>query len=195
MKSKCFKEPIFNGIVKGQITQFREIVVKNDLNTVIRHSVFVRSGYETIHGYEVKPRYKVGETVYLKEPCNNALDNYRILYKYDNDVQDAKSGFWKNAVTMSLDEARYFIEITGIRCERLQNISDEDCLRESIKFDDIFKKYKIYENNGFSSGIFYDEPQEAYAALINKIHGKGTWESNPYVFVYDFKLVNNNKNE
>ena len=31
-------------------------------------------------------------------------------------------------------------------------------------------------------------PKEAYAALINVLSGKGTWESNPYVFVYDFEL-------
>lgn len=33
------------------------------------------------------------------------------------------------------------------------------------------------------------KPREAYAALIDRISGKGTWESNPYVFVYDFELV------
>ena len=32
-------------------------------------------------------------------------------------------------------------------------------------------------------------PREAYAALIDKISGKGTWASNPYVFVYEFELV------
>ena len=32
-------------------------------------------------------------------------------------------------------------------------------------------------------------PQEAFAILIDKINGKGTWESNPYVWVYDFELV------
>ena len=29
----------------------------------------------------------------------------------------------------------------------------------------------------------------AYAALIDKISGKGTWASNPYVFVYEFELI------
>lgn len=32
-------------------------------------------------------------------------------------------------------------------------------------------------------------PKFAYAALIDKVSGKGTWESNPYVFVYDFELI------
>lgn len=35
----------------------------------------------------------------------------------------------------------------------------------------------------------YMKPREAYASLIDKVSGKGTWDSNPYVFVYDFELV------
>ena len=30
---------------------------------------------------------------------------------------------------------------------------------------------------------------DAYEILIDKVSGKGTWERNPYVFVYDFELV------
>lgn len=83
----------------------------------------------------------------------------------------------------------HFIRITNFRIERLQNISDEDCLKEGIiKWDagqeDIpFYSYKNSKKNDF------DTPREAYAALIDKVSGKGTWESNPYAFVYDFKLV------
>lgn len=35
----------------------------------------------------------------------------------------------------------------------------------------------------------FNTPREAYAALIDRISGKGTWSSNPFVFVYDFELV------
>lgn len=35
----------------------------------------------------------------------------------------------------------------------------------------------------------YPDPCEAYSVLIDRISGKGTWDSNPYVFVYDFELV------
>ncbi len=35
----------------------------------------------------------------------------------------------------------------------------------------------------------YCTPQDAYEILIDKVSGKGTWERNPYVFVYDFELV------
>lgn len=54
---------------------------------------------------------------------------------------------------------------------------------------DIFECY-FYELNGKKNTHFgYEDFMHALAALIDKISGKGTWESNPWVFVYDFELV------
>lgn len=84
------------------------------------------------------------------------------------------------------------IKITDIRVEELQNINEEDCLKEGVikHTVEIIPNYPLYTQYcyGFSEG-FYDTPQEAFAKLFNKINGKGTWDSNPYVFVYDFELV------
>jgi hypothetical protein len=131
-------------------------------------------------------RYKAGETVYLKEPYFTAGAGKIVEYWYmkQNRHIDLINYKYENKLFMPAKYARYFIEITDVRCERLQDISDEDCLKEGIK--------------GYPCSIWhewdgkkYQTPQEAYAALINSINGKGTWESNPWVWVYDFKLVNN----
>ena len=81
------------------------------------------------------------------------------------------------------------IRITNVRVERLQDISDEDCLKEGvIKWDagqrDI--PFFCYPN---SVKCDYDTPQAAFAHLINKVSRKDVWQENPYVFVYDFELV------
>lgn len=83
------------------------------------------------------------------------------------------------------------IKITNVRIERLQDISDEDCLAEGIQigqcgsadthFMDVY-----YIPNDIQP---YCLPKDAYAALIDKIGKKGDWERNPYVFVYDFELI------
>ena len=85
----------------------------------------------------------------------------------------------------------HHIEITGIKVERLQDISDEDCLKEGIyedSGDDKFPPSIFYEFEGNKDDGF-DIPREAFAALIDKVSGKGTWDSNPYVFCYEFVLV------
>lgn len=83
------------------------------------------------------------------------------------------------------------IRITAVRVERLQDISDEDCLKEGISPMIVGCEYYVFTLIDTEKGRFldYKTPREAYAALIDKVSGKGTWESNPYVFVYDFELI------
>jgi hypothetical protein len=107
-------------------------------------------------------------------------------------TEEAKEILAENKLFMPARYARYFIEITDVRCERLQSISEDDCLKEGIQYkedsmfgyDMVTKYFSDYPELGT-----YDEPREAYATLIDKISGKGTWENNPYVWVYDFKLI------
>ena len=91
------------------------------------------------------------------------------------------------------------IRITGIKCERLQDISDADCLKEGIFVNEYFgngKKCHHYGFDGFFNGTegwfargWFDTPREAFAELIDKVSGKGTWKSNPWVVAYEFELV------
>jgi len=90
---------------------------------------------------------------------------------------------WSNKMFVKSKLMPHQIRITKVRIQRLQDISDVDCMAEGINY---------YEQEGFSwcsTGELFDTPREAYAALIDKISGKGTWESNPYVWVYEFELV------
>ena len=199
------------------------------------YSIF--DGLETTERYKryFSPKYKVGDVVYLKEPyCQDCdtikhehstewIANGKFRYKYNGDeiselAKDSYGfGKWKNKLFMPASAARYFIKIVGVRAERLQDISDEDCLKEGIFYErEICYPYSILYGNGFSAKTrkeLWDEhygtmikaengtrclgfktPQEAYASLINKISGKDTWDINPFVWVYDFALCNNDGN-
>ena len=83
------------------------------------------------------------------------------------------------------------ITITDIRFERLQDISDEDCLAEGIEKMIVGCEYYCYSFLSPNPNKIWEDfksPRQAFAALIDKVNGKGTWESNPYVWVYDFEL-------
>lgn len=83
----------------------------------------------------------------------------------------------------------HHIRITDISVERLQDISGGDCLKEGIWCDDnVGLEGPTYWYHGLANSSFRT-PQEAYASLIDRISGKGTWVSNPYVYVYDFELI------
>ena len=97
---------------------------------------------------------------------------------------------WNNKMFVCAEDMPHHIRITNIRIERLQDISEEDCLKEGIWRDDnVGLEGTTYWYHGLANSSFRT-PQEAYASLIDSISGKGTWASNPYVFVYEFELIN-----
>ena len=81
------------------------------------------------------------------------------------------------------------IQITDISIQKLQDISDEDCLKEGIEEHLKGIQYGFVSNIGYIGQYPFTNPRDAFSALIDRVSGKGTWEKNPYVFVYEFKLI------
>lgn len=130
-----------------------------------------------------KSRFKVGEVVAIAQ-------SYKDCGNFD--VYQSPLGLpgWSNKMFVKASLMPHHIEITDIKVERLQDISDEDCLKEGIihaytNNDGI----KIYHTPHTKRGyLSTDVAQQAFAFLIDKVSGKGTWDSNPYVFCYEFVL-------
>jgi len=127
----------------------------------------VVSGRKTVTR-RLSDRYNVGEILYLKEPYRLETRNV-IRYKYSSLNPD--NGKWSNKLFMKEAYARYFIKITGKRQEHLQEITHNDCIKEGIVVVNVFNA------------------RQQFAKLIDEINGAGTWDSNPIVTRYEFKLV------
>jgi hypothetical protein len=167
-----------------------------------------------------RSRYRPGETVYLKEPYKiiHIQGKYIVTFRYSRTTIDLPDSVTRDEILrvqnlMRKSKTHYcnklftiqglhqhmphYIKITNVRAERLQEISDADCLKEGINKrlmekhcdNPIMQNSLYYAYDSFASLWIRDTPQKSYADLIDKISGKGTWESNPYVFVYDFKLT------
>lgn len=139
------------------------------------------------------PLYKIGEIIAIAE---RYCDEYEKIQEMKNDKLYSliKEKGWNNKMFVKSDLMPHHIKITNIRIEKLQNISDEDCIKEGVEFHQ-----KQYEENGIREycvcglkhwraiGCYaYSTPKEAFSVLIDKIYGKGTWENNPFVWVYEF---------
>ena len=142
-------------------------------------------------------RYQVGEIVAIAQ-------SYKELYP-NADFEMVGNGFmtesagWNNKMFVRADLMPHHIRITDVKVERLQDISKEDCLKEgiisieclSIIGDDAYffavkrKVRQMYDN----ILKFFSSPQRAYADLIDKISGRGTWKRNPWVVAYSFESV------
>ena len=92
---------------------------------------------------------------------------------------------WNNKMFVRADLMPHRIKITDIRVERLQDISDEDCIKEGIRRKN--ERYVVENEKGVC--FYTNDVRLAFRFLIDKTCGKGTWNRNPYVFVYEFELI------
>lgn len=211
MKKRMFRDRfnLTNLVLFRRKTQTRDVIKLQDERLDYLRSwnldgdfaEFGRAGEVPLILY---PKYCVGEVVAVAQCYQKAYPNA--------DFEMTESAGWKNKMFVKPNLMPHAIKITKIRFERLQDISDEDCLAEGIEYDSAeglplywvplsnegisWEKYKalnyelsMHECDGIPGTYFWDNPRQAFAKLIDKINGKGTWDSNPYVFVYDFKLV------
>lgn len=125
--------------------------------------------------------------------CGGFMEDGTPRWDYISCIVGNKNAGWTNKMFVKPELMPQQIRITNIRIERLQDISDEDCLAEGIikKWHaPACRKYFYLPNVEVkSTKDVYNTPQEAYAALIDKVGKKGDWNKNPYVFVYEFELV------
>lgn len=105
-------------------------------------------------------------------------------------VPPSKIAGYKNKMFVRADLMPHHIRITDVKVERLQDISDYECLKEGLKVSGngrfYFQQMVAYK---LSINKYFDTPREAFAYLIDEISGNGTWESNPWVFAYSFESV------
>ena len=155
-----------------------------------------RAGYRVPK--ENQPRYKVGEEVAIAQPYKVIAQQHREWLdlqlaangQYIGDLMDA--GGWENKMFVRSFYCPNNIRIKSIKAERLQCISDEDIMREGImegEFMNTWDRFYYDEWGDVANHITFRTPRLAFASLINKISGKGTWERNPWVYAYEFELT------
>ena len=129
-----------------------------------------------------EPAYKVGDIVAIAQ-CY-----YDVFRNSTEDVtkEFKKVAGWNNKMFVKADRMPHQIKITGLHIERLQDITDHECMREGVRESTAFGR-KTYIVGGCLGD--YETPREAFAALMDKLCGRGTWESNPCVWVYEFEKV------
>lgn len=132
--------------------------------------------------------YQIGEVAAVAQRYKDIVDTLKEPCLTDAKCWMPNSAGWNNKMFVKAEFMPHQIEILDVRVERLQDITDEDCIKEGIEelpFGWAYIDYNVKLSGGIQS---FGSPREAFASLIDKVAKKGTWESNPYVFRNEFKL-------
>lgn len=164
-----------------------------------RACTYVRADFD--NGISEDAPYAIGEIVAVaqsyRDVCAGGFEPDATILRL---FEEQRIAGWTNKMFTKAELMPYRIRITGIKCERLQDISDAECMKEGvvggiigyyvpgIKCKDWSKESYVDTEDGRTWKLF-PTPREAFASLIDKISSCGTWARNPWVVVYEFELV------
>jgi len=123
-----------------------------------------------------RPYGQPGDRLWVRETWRSYPDGivYRADYR-DTDFADAVHAPWRASIHMPRSASRIELEVTGLRVERLQDISEADANAEGVK-------HSLHLPGGRFA-------RENFAHLWWTIHGDESWEANPWVWVVSFVRV------
>lgn len=139
---------------------------------------------ETVQRYF--PKWEPGDRLWVKETFAPMFGGgYVFASDYTPERLKAKDGhgFWKSPRFMPRKASRITLEITAVRVERLQDISDTDAKAEGVTIQPDAEMTSHFIRGKQSPA------QLEYFALWESINGEGSWEQNPWVWVIEFQKV------
>lgn len=175
-----FSGPMVRALLAGTKTQTRRIVKRYE----------VRAGMpqpEWDSLLRLCPYGQPGDRLWVREawaevrPRGIPWPATMTVYR-EADNRTDYGGPWKPSIHMPRRASRLTLEITGVRVERLQDISEADALAEGI--------VQLKDGGfGLPAGEHYHcaDPRQSYLSLWEAINGPGSVGANPWVWVVEFK--------
>lgn len=183
-RGMLFSMPLVWAILEGRKTQTRRPVKKRQQP----HSGILETGIDVMDGkligddgvlYEIPCPYGVpGDRLWVRETWAE-MDDGAIIYRA-NYVAGAGSMKWTPSIHMPRWASRITLEVTGVRIERVQEISEEDAMAEGVWCE----LYGVPEDAA-------PEPREIFETSWDEIYAQRgySWKANPWVWVVEFKRL------
>lgn len=136
--------------------------------------------------------YRAGGCIAIgRSSAPNAPDYLIHAYRWDDTPEPDAHG-WRPSIHMPRWASRITLEITNVRVERLNEISEADAIAEGIEQTDPFfgcHCWRDYMEADAEAASFPDDPVGSYASLWESLHGPDSWEQNPWVWAIEFRRV------
>ena len=204
-----FSAPMVRAILEGRKTVTRRVVKPQPANgwrftggfgritskhqNKDRFGVFIRRGEHTdFPEMDIVPcpYGSPGDRLWVRETWgvfdqgfDTAEESSLVVYRADFDAPQPKR--WRPSIHMFRADSRIMLEITDVRVERLQDISEEQAQAEGVCYDRIARAYFPSDEGGPASKC----ECAAFRNLWQSINGPGSWDANPYVWAVSFKVI------
>ncbi|GAC1030454.1 hypothetical protein thsps21_12810 [Pseudomonas sp. No.21] len=126
-------------------------------------------------------------------PTTISPDGTQIAY-FREGFDRCDPGRWCPSIHMPRWASRILLEITDVRVERLQTITEEQAKAEGLRWNSLYKQWGGVESHPASrpecpQWRWYESPITAFSRLWESINGVGSWDANPMVWVVEFRRI------
>jgi len=175
--------PMVRAILAGTKTQTRRVAKGEALRWLVRDGF--TPGFVADPGNRLCPYGQPGDRLWVRESHWWFKDEHDPVTGYFpppltiEDVEYRADGekpgrAWRPSIHMPRWASRITLEVTSVRVERLQDISEADAISEGIPTSDVSPP---------------DACRFAYRLLWESINGPGSWDANPFVWVVSFRRI------
>ena len=191
-----FKAPLVRAILEGRKTQTRRVAkpVKHpDLGNLYTPGALAM-GREPQHVIDrACPFGQPGDHIYVRETFSRHPKWGQLAFRADGEEFEDADGWlwepkWMPSIHMPKELARIWLEITGVRLERIQDISEADAIAEGVNRIAHGREgsyYSAIRNEQHPKNWIY--PDDAFRELWESTGGD--WNANPWVWAIDFKVL------
>jgi len=189
-----FSAPMVRAILEGRKTMTRRVIKNPDLIKEVCDGIpMFEDSFGNWHETATRCPYgQPGDRLWVRETFDYGLSTksgiaYRATSKWEDFEDGTPKDFdeikWKPSIHMPRWASRLTDEITAIRVERLQDISEEDALAEGVeRFTSGWKNYT-------DPTVCCQTARASFFTLWESINGPGSWNANPLAWVIEFKMV------
>lgn len=187
-----FSAPMVQAILDGSKTQTRRVVKPQP-------SSGDHFGFDDKQRLQVPAWYGLwllacpygqpGDRLWVREtwaaPDHGAQLGFDVLaFRATHSDSEIPGGRWRPSIHMPRWASRITLEVTGVRVERLQDISEADAMAEGV-----WRTVSGHYSYGDEYNPSYATACDAFRGLWESINGPGSWEANPWVWVVEFKRL------
>lgn len=217
-KPILFSTEMVQAILAGRKMQTRRVVNPQPIkfrtefpipvsDAIKDNKALIKKGYALLgtsgplSGYTYgKSKYQPGDILWVRETyidVGEKADQYfgGVRFHYKANQNFVGCWPWKPSIFMPKEAARIFLKITNVRVERLQDISEEDAIAEGVK-KGIFRNgpNTIKEEFQLEFNV-HGHHKDGFKFIWQSINAKKhPWESNPWVWVYEFERIEKPEN-
>lgn len=200
-KPILFSGAMVRAILEGRKTQTRRIVKPQPDNWMRPFPNEAPEPYWNVGGFRLRsdatnplrPKHPVGSEMWVRETWCDGYPGTRDPWLYRATYEGGAEHKWRPSIFMPRAASRITLEVTEVRVQRLQDISERDAIAEGIEriggaaSVNPWRNYRIGQKGEMSQHA--SAPTRSYMTLWESINGPGSWDANPWVWVYSFERV------